>query len=294
MNFRGLGAWWLLCVLASATGFAEAPYAIPWQLRPTAPATLVRSDSSFVVWSPSGGSQAATLVSMLTLSYRPSKKLTIGPFVRLGLAHHDTARLGGSALLNPVIGASYLLMPIDGLRLNFFLALTLPVGMGGGDAPEPAAAAAVRAGVLARSAMDNAMFAVNDFTVFPGVGVSYSRWGFTVQVEATLLQLTRVRGERVSPDASRTNFTSGAHLAYFARDWLSVGAELRYQRWLSTPKAVKTEALRDNLTFAVGPRIHVKGRSFWARPGFSITVPFDEPMANLRMTVVQLDVPVVF
>jgi len=167
--------------------------------------------------------------------------------------------------------------------------------MGGGNAPDRATSAALAAGVLTRSAMDNAMFAVNDFTVFPGLGLSYSRWGFTLQAEATVLQLTRVRGELAAPDASRTNFTSGVHLGYFPFEILSVGAELRYQRFLSNPVAVtRNESVRDNATFAIGPRLHLKGKGFFARPGVSITFPLDDPMRKQRMTILQVDVPVIF
>lgn len=301
-------AIWLLVGVGPAAGFAEeaiaptppapapapAPYSLPWQLRPTTPSTSVRSDSSFVVRTPSGGAQEVTLVTMLGASYRISKGLPLAPLIRLGVVRHDTSTRSGAALINPVLGASYLLALVPGLKINLFLAFTLPIGMGGGNAPDAAASAAAKAGVLARSGMDSAMFAVNDFAVLPGVGVSYSVRGFTAQVEATLAQLIRVRGEAVAPDPSRTNFMSGVHLGYFPREWLSLGAELRYQRWLSTPKAVTSEALRDNLTFAIGPRLHVQGPGFWVRPGFSITFPLDSPMSNQGMTIVQVDVPVAF
>ncbi|MBS1152035.1 MAG: putative secreted protein, partial [Myxococcaceae bacterium] len=257
-------------------------------------ATVVRLDNVFVVRSGTVG-DAMTIGSMFLFSYRISKKVPVAPFIRLGLFNHDAGRGGGTALTNPVLGASWALEPLPGLRANLFLAFAFPLGTGGGNTPDPKTAAAAAAGVLARSGMDNAMFAINDLTVFPGVGVSYSRAGFTAQVEATVLQLTRVRGDKVSPDPSRTNFTSGLHLGYFVQPWLSLGAELRYQRFLSTPVAVtKDAALRDNLTFAFGPRFHFKGERFWARPGFSLTVPLDDPMARQRMVVLQLDVPVIF
>ena len=62
--------------------------------------------------------------------------------------------------------------------------------------------------------------------------------GFTAQVEATLLQLTRVKGDKrppglpKNPDKSKTNFTMGVHVGYFIMPMLSVGGEIRHQRWL--------------------------------------------------------------
>src|SRR6185369_14176299 len=80
------------------------------------------------------------------------------------------------------------------IKLGLFLGLTLPVGSGGGDKPPISSAPANQAGAAARSAMDNAMFAMNYFAIFPGVGLAYVDSGFTAQVEATLFQLAKTRG----------------------------------------------------------------------------------------------------
>jgi hypothetical protein len=140
------------------------------------------------------------------------------------------------------------------------------------------------------------MFAVNDFTVFPGVGFAYISHGFTAQAEATLFQLTRVRGDKVQKDSSRTNFTTGVHVGYFLIPELSIGAELRHQRWLSTPVAVKAnEVLRDTTTFAIGPRVHLKlADKMWLRPGIALALPLDNPLKDAKTKVIQLDIPFVF
>ena len=149
------------------------------------------------------------------------------------------------------------------------------------------------------------MFAVNDFVIFPGAGFAYTNFGFTAQVEATLLQLTQVRGgEKAQPDDSRTNFTTGAHLGYFIIPQLSIGGDLRYQRWLSTPKAVEADealaddaqlGVRDTTTFAVGPRFHIKlSDSVWFRPGVAFAMPLDKPMSKSKYKIVQLDLPLAF
>jgi hypothetical protein len=170
------------------------------------------------------------------------------------------------------------------------------VGMGGGDSPDRSEAAALNpAGIYARSAMDNAMFAVNYLTVFPGVGFAYVANGLTLQVEATVLQLTKTRGPDTLQD-SNTNFTTGFHAGYFIIPQLSFGAEIRHQRWFSTPTPVKTnDNLRDTTTVAFGPRVHVKlGETTWFRPGVALALPLDKPMTDAEYKIVQLDLPIAF
>lgn len=69
-----------------------------------------------------------------------------------------------------MLGGTYLVKLSPDFKLALFLGLTVPIGGGGGDAPDPANAQANGRGILARSAMDNAMFAVDYSTIFPGVG----------------------------------------------------------------------------------------------------------------------------
>ncbi|MGC4063953.1 MAG: hypothetical protein QM784_04820 [Polyangiaceae bacterium] len=143
--------------------------------------------------------------------------------------------------------------------------------------------------------LDNAMFAANFFTVFPGIGFAYTSSGFTVQGEATLLQLTKARGPDTEDD-SRTNLTLGIHAGYFVLPILSFGAELRHQRWLSTPAPVKANsAARDTSTVAFGPRFHVQlSESVWLRPGVALALPLDDPMKATDHKIVQIDLPVSF
>jgi hypothetical protein len=156
-----------------------------------------------------------------------------------------------------------------------------------------------KVGVPVRAGLDNSLFAVNDIAVIPGLDFAYVASGFTAQLEATLFQLNRVRGDKVDPDASKTNLTAGLHLGYFFADRFSVGGELRYQRWLQAPKAVNTNAPGtsvDLLSMAFGPRFHFKlGPGIWMRPGIAYVRGFDAPMSRPRNdNIVQLDIPVVF
>lgn len=140
------------------------------------------------------------------------------------------------------------------------------------------------------------MFAVNDMVFIPGLGIAYVAHKLTVQAEITFLQLMRARGERGQADGARTNFTTGLHVGYFIIPQLSLGAEIRHQRWLTTPAAVaKDEALRETTSFAAGPRVHFKlGKTTWARPGVAFAMGLDDPMMAKEHKIIQIDIPVVF
>ncbi len=317
----------LPCILPATAVHAQAaadpgaapppppPYSLPWQLRPAAAASVVRSDTAFAFYeNPASGESGTTVASMLLGSYKLTPEFA--PMVRLGVVDNsppDGAMTAAGAPLdsafnfvNPVVGGTYVFKLSPAFRLAAFLGLTLPIGGGGGDMPDPANAQANARGILARSAMDNAMFAADYFTVFPGVGFAYVDHGLTVQVEATLLQLFRVRGDAIpANDASRTNFTAGLHIGYFIIPQLSAGAELRHQRWLSTPGtieagvAMRTEddedMLRDTTTFAIGLRGHFKlSDTLWLRPGLAYARGLDDPMDAQGYDIVQLDVPLQF
>jgi hypothetical protein len=304
-------------LLAGNTGSAQAPgetpatepappppppYSLPWQLRPVAAATVIRSDTAIAFYeNPMSNESGSTVASMLLGSYKLTPELA--PLVRLGVVSNsppDGAMSPGSGFnfINPVLGATYVFKLSPDFKLAAFLGLAIPIGGGGGDMPEPESAAANGAGILARSAMDNAMFAVNYFTVFPGVGLAFVKSGFTAQVEVTLLQLFRVRGGgNPVNDSSRTNLTAGLHLGYFFIPQLSAGAELRHQRWLSTPTPIMVDedTLRDTSTFAIGLRGHIKlGETMWLRPGLAYARAIDDPMDAAGYNILQLDVPVSF
>jgi hypothetical protein len=304
---------------APAAPPAPPPYSLPWQLRPAVVANVVRSDTSIALYeNPVSGNTGTTVASMLLGSYKLTPEFA--PLIRLGVVSNSPPD-GTTAMpavdsafgfVNPVLGGTYAIKLGTDFKLAFFLGVTIPVGMGGGDKPDPASKAARAAGIPARSAMDNAMFAVDDFTVFPGVDFAYVAGGFTAQAEATLLQLTRVRGDTApaagmpasNPDASKTNLTMGLNVGYFFIPQLSAGAELRHQRWLSTPLGVKKdEALpdamqlgtRDTSTFAIGLRYHAKlSETMWLRPGVSLSMPIDDPMSKSKYKIIQLDIPFAF
>jgi hypothetical protein len=205
---------------------------------------------------------------------------------------------GGFSLVNPLLGASYALSFASAFRMSGFLGFTVPIGMGGGDTPDKSQLDARNAGIPARAGMDNSLFAVNDFAVIPGIDVAYVADGLTLQAEATLFQLERVRGASQQLEASKTNFTSGLHGGYFLTGFLSLGVDLRYQRWLDPPFAVersKPGTSLDLVSLGVGPRFHVKLPGVAIHPGISYTRGFDHPMTSPgNYNIVQLDIPVTF
>src|SRR6185503_308663 len=134
------------------------------------------------------------------------------------------------------------------------------------------AAASMTAGISARSAMDNALFAVDYWTVIGGLGLARITPAATLQAEVTVLQLTRARGPETA-DKYRTNLTTGLHAGHFFSPKFSLGAELRLQR--GSPKSAPVPncpAAREQFTAGIGPRFPLQvGGKHWVRPGLSYT-----------------------
>lgn len=274
----------------------ETPYSLPWALRPAAIPNLVRLDTSIAAFGPAGSSEAAspTWVTVLTLGLRISPQL--GLVARGALVRGLGERLAATTLSNPLVGVLYAPEVVSGLRLGLFGAVVFPVGMGGGASPNDADRAQLRSASAARSSMDAALFAVNYLTFAAGPQVAYVAGGLTVQAEATLFWLGRTRGEDIERDPSRVNLTTGAHVGYAVLPWLVPSVELRHQRFLSSPLAVRQDpASRDTTTFAVGIRTTLRAATHvLLRPGIAYTEPLDDPLRGRDLRVVQLDVPIVF
>lgn len=298
-NFAGIAVT-LVAMLAVTSGTRgdtpPAPgYLAPWQLRPAAVANVVRVDGASATYHDSAGREGQTTASMAFASVRLRNDLAV--FVREGFSSNNPPTgKAGMGLTNVAAGGVWARGFDDGWRLAAILGVALPTGSGGGAAPDATSASAIRAGILARSAMDNAMFAVNDVVAYPGLDAAYTIGPLTVQAEATVLELVRERGARSEPDPQRTNFTSGVAASAWLVSWLSATAELRYQRWLSTPIAVRNDpTLRDNASFCVGPRFHARlGKSLWLRPGIAVGEGIEGRMSTQRYRIVFVDVPIAF
>jgi hypothetical protein len=281
----------------------KEPYSLPWQLRPAGVGNVVRWDTAVAMYKPKGQDESGhTIASFLLFAYKITEDMA--PLVRLGVLNDKSPGADAkTGLTNAALGFTWAPKISPNMKLAAFLGVAFPIGAGGGNDPSTDAPTPGR-GIYARSAMDNAMFAVNDLTVFPGLDLAYVAGGLTVQAEVTVLQLTRVKGDKVQPDKAKTNFTSGLHVGYFVIPQLSLGAELRYQRWLSTPKFVEADealpsdqqaGLRDTLSFAVGPRLHFKlGEDMALHPGIAYARGLDNPMSDNGYNIIQVDVPMSF
>ena len=290
----------LICLgLAASVGAQQAPppYSLPWLLRPAMPTTVVRLDETLAFYEdPATSATGATYVTSLSATYRVSPRLV--PIFRQTFIHDEptnAASPSANAFSNPLVGINYFHPLGNGWRWTGFFASTIPVGSGGGDQPDAGKAAAQSAAIPARSSMDNALFAVNYWTMIGGLGLARVTRGATLQAEVTVLQLTRVRGPETQ-DASRTNLTAGLHAGRFFTPRFSAGAELRMQRWLSDAAPARNDpSAREQLTFSIGPRFHFPlGGKRWLRPGLSYTRALDDVMSRQGYDVVQIDVPWVF
>lgn len=281
-------------------------YSLPWQLRPIAPATGFRSDTSLAKYEDKSGGGGTTAVSFLSASYKLSSN--VGFFGKVGVAGDtpppSASGQGGLIVSNPTLGAIVSVPLGRGFRLATSLAVGIPDGAGGDPSANKSAARARSQANVARSQMDGISFATNDLGFAPAVDLAYTAKGFTVQAEVIVPYLVRVQNAKAQPEASKANFIGGLHVGYFLVPEISVGGELRYQHWLNAPLAIDqakagTPAADnvDNLTFAVGPRFHFKiGDSVVVRPGASYSRGIDKPTAasTPNYHVVQLDVPVTF
>lgn len=271
----------------------RAVYSLPWGLRPAIPPTVVRSDTAFA-FQGKGSTTASTVLAGVKILD------DVGLYARGALVHHAP---GGSNKVNDerVVASNPLLFGIwapkltPSLRLPLFAGVAFPIGTGSGNDGSRPAYAANGAGLSARSGMDNALFAVNYLTPAFGAGLAYVANGVTLQGEVTVLELLRAAGDRFDSDTARTNTTFAAHAGYLIVDWLTISAELRHQRFVSTPAAVERDpARRDQTTVLAGARVNVFAGGLLLRPGLAYAHPLDDPMAAADYRVVHLDVPVLF
>jgi hypothetical protein len=284
-------------------------YSLPWQLRPLTTGNLARVDSVAAVFNDAQGNLDWAVATVVTASYQVNRNWA--PLLRLGFVGNNAPgeATDGASFANPLVGATYA-RPVGRYRFALFGAATLPIGTGGGDAPNIRAAKTNAASSTARPS-DDAMFAVNYATAIAGADFAYVNYGLTVQTEATLLQFVRVRGANGigATDSFRTEAAVGLHVGYFIGSHFSLSTDLHYRRWLSHPTTLNAAtgaqvALSDadmaNTTVAVGPRFHFRiGKQGWVRPGMSFVRGFDArgfdaPLLTAQATGVLIDVPVMF
>jgi hypothetical protein len=145
---------------------APAPYSLPWGLPLTFASTGVRLDNSFAFSHDATDRNVFTVTSIFGASYR----IRPGVAVVAKLAWVDNQPATGDAqttMANPALGASLALPLGNGFICGGILSVAIPVGMGGGNSPDPNTQAANRAGTYTRSALDQALFTPNYLTLVP-------------------------------------------------------------------------------------------------------------------------------
>jgi hypothetical protein len=281
---------------AVSPAWKKSLYSLPWVMRPAIAPNLIRLDTVYANYAAPSGNGGGTVVSMLTAGYRPIPSAqTLGFYFRMAFnVNMPGTGSGAVGLSNPMLMTLWTPEVAPNVRLSVFGAVAIPVGMGGGDTPDMDTRNAVRAGIQARLAMDNALFAQNYLTPIVGLGAAWTYRGLTVQAEATVLQLIRVRGEAKDPDEARTNFTVGAHVGYRIIPQLTASAEVHYQHWLWTPSAL-AENLRGQFTATLGLRANLPvTHAGILRPGVAFSLPIGGAMETNNYWEVQLDIPFAF
>jgi len=264
-------------------------FSLGYAVRPWAPPNLIRLDSAFLV-----DSTQTTSVPTLTVGAKVRSELGVY-FRGAVVANSPSGKPQRSGIGNPALFGLYSPEVAPKTRLPLFLAIAVPLGEGGGDAPDPDPRAVLGTGVYARQAMDNALFAPNYFTAALGAGLSRVDHGWTFQVEAAVFQLFRTRGAAMDAERTRTNLTTGANVGYAVLEFLNLNLEAHYQRWLTTPAVVQKDAVfRDQLTVGGGVRFTIAVESGVVfRPGFGYFRGIDAPMARAGAHIVQIDLPIV-
>jgi hypothetical protein len=273
---------------------APQPYASPFIGRSVNPGNGARFDMTNAPLTKDGTNGVATAM-LVSGSYKITEAAAVGLKLgvdRVGMTGADT-KVG---FLNPSVSGMYAWRLGRSFRLATSLTTWLPLGSGGGNSGDPDLVTAHKAAALARSAVENATFGVNDFTVGYAVDFAYVDHGVTAQLGAQLTTGFRARGADVQSDAYKVNSTYGLGVGYFLVPELSLGAELRYQRYVSTPSAVeKDPTARQNLSAAGGVRTHFAlGKGVWMRPGLSYGHGLVGPIEKNGYHLVQLDVPFSF
>jgi hypothetical protein len=314
---------------------AAAPYTLPFHLRPIGAVNVIRLDNvlgfydvtdSTVKGGTGNSLKGMKEVSILNAGYRFAKDF--GILARIGVANNfpdkeaptpalaaaGTKPKNGYALTNGLLFVAYTPTFLGGdLRTAFYLGVTAPIGSGGGGYGDADARGVNASSGLIRSNMDGALFLVNDVSVIPGIDIAYVKYGLTVQLEATYLEIMRARaGEQgtpgYQPEVTKRNFVSGLFVGYSIIPQLSAGVELRYQRWLKPPHGIRNVRDSDhaaynkevgdlqihNMTVALGVRGNFKiGEKTFFRPALSYAMGVMGQIADQKYHLIQLDLPFV-
>ena len=268
------------------------PYSAPWGLPSVFAGAGVRLDNSLAFSHDPMNRSVFTTASIFGASYRLRPGVAVA--AKLGWVGNQPA-IGDAqtTMSNPAVGAAFTLPIGSEIFLGANFSVAIPVGMGGGNMPDPNARAANRAGTYARSTLDQALFTPNYLTLVPMLSGAWLGHDLTVQAAFALSQGIRTRGDLVSTDAYQTALGAGLHVGYTPIGLLSLGAEVRYVATLTTTPAVKADsANREQISTAFGVRGHFKVGASTIHPGLSYTRGIDAPMSRAAYNIIGVDLPV--
>lgn len=275
------------------TAVAAPPVVAPFGLRGLGVGTSVRIDQTFAPYNVADKGYFES-VHFVSASLKVSDTFALS--LRTGVDRYGpSGESTTSGFLNTALGVQGATKLGRWFRFAASSGVVLPTANGGGNTPDASVAAAHKAGTLVRAFMAGSMFAANDLNIPLGVDFGFVARGFTAQLETGFSAGFRVRGELVQADSTKVNSTSGLLVGYYVVPEVSIGGELWYQRYLTTPAAVeKDPSQRDNLSVAGGVRATVKGAGATFRPGVSYGVGLRGQVSDKHVHMVQIDLPVSF
>ena len=201
-----------------------------------------------------------------------------------------------TGFVNPQLGVTVAFPIGPAFRFAASTGVGFPLATGGGDGSDTDGILLQRQAALARSAMDNNAFAVNDLGVPTGLSLAFVQRGFTGQIDGTIIASGRVKGTGSAGDEAKVNSTFGLFLGYLVIPEISFGLELRYQYYLVPPSLVDQDpSARDNLTVGGGGRIEIElADSTRLRPGICVSAGVVGYVEQQAFRMVQFDVPISF
>lgn len=189
--------------------------------------------------------QAYVFVASVAYDFTPELRA----FVRYGIIdNYAPGRSHAASLSNPVLGASYGFDAHRFVRLGAEAGLVLPLGSGSGDTP----AAGIAAANVRGRALYPTMFDPNYLTPFVGVSASSRHARVVGRLELGLDPSLKTSGGS-DFDTMKTRLRVGVHAGYRVIPLVEPFVEVRWFRFLSTPKFVEADsALADNLFAGIG------------------------------------------
>jgi hypothetical protein len=254
----------------------------------------VRIDTTVAPYRLAGASALATVV-YLSGQLRVHQNLFLQ--TRWGFADNRIGNGAGNrtGILNPSFGLVFA-VPLGTLfRFAASTAIGLPIATGG-EAGDTSGMVLQRQAALARSAMENNAFIPNNLGAPTGVSVAFVHGGVTAQLDTTMIPAGRVKGPDAEPAGITLNSTSGFFFGYFVIPEISVGFELRYQRFiLAPPVAERDPTARDNLTAGAGGRLEIElSYTTRMRPGICFSTGLVGHVEQQSYRMLQFDVPISF